>query len=267
MSSVLVTGGLGVIGAWVSRRLVDQGHEVVTYSRHIDTSLVKDITGKITMVSGDVLDLPAILRTIKEHNIDRIVHMATALPDALDANPYNAYRTNVNGIMNLLEAARLVEIKRFIFSSSVAVYDAARGEYAYPTYKGIDEDYPKVPTTVYGATKLFAENMTIIYNERFGVDSIILRFASVYGPGKQVRHGLLALHSKIIESALLNRPLKIRQGGDDKIDMVYVKDIANAVVLACFATSPEHRVFHVGTGRGDTFRRCRAHCGVLSSGA
>jgi len=125
MSSVLVTGGTGFIGSWVTRQLVDQGVRVVTYSRHPDTALIKDIADKVDCVAGDVLDLPRLIHTIKHYGVERIIHMSTLLIGPLEANPFMAYRVNVDGTMNILEAARLMDIKRVVFISSKAAYDIA----------------------------------------------------------------------------------------------------------------------------------------------
>lgn len=254
MSVVLVTGGLGVVGSWVTRQLVEQGEKVVIYDWQLDTSLVKDIVDRVDCVVGDVLDLPRIIHTIKQYEVERIIHLSGIMPGPLEANPFMTYRVNVDGTINILEAARLMDTRRVVFTSSIAVYEQTRGEYAYPTYKPIDEDYPKVPSDVYGATKLFGEHMCLSYNRIYGVDVIILRFASIFGPGKQARHGDLALHCKIIETAMLKVPFKLAQGGDESWDMIYVRDVANGIVLACFSENTEHRVFQIGTGRGESLR-------------
>lgn len=255
MASVMVTGGAGVIGSWVSRKLVERGMRVVIYSRHSSPSLLKDITDKVDFVTGDVMDLPTIISTIKRYNVERIIHMAVSLPDLLDANPYTGYRVNVEGTMNVLEATRLMGIKRLVYTSTKGVYASSQGEYAYPTYKPIDEDYPKGPNSIYGATKFFAENMVLSYHRLFSLDAVVLRFAMVYGPEKQARHGELGIHSKIIESAMLGKPLRIPQGREEKEDMIYTRDVASGIVLACFAENLQHRVFHLGTGFGQTFQQ------------
>ncbi len=255
MSVVLVTGGLGVNGAWVTRQLIEQGIKTVVYSRHLNTELVKDIVDKVELVAGDILDLPRLIHTIKSYGIDRIIHLAALMPDPLEANPYITYRIHVDGTINVLEAARLMDIKRVVYSSTQGVYDKIEGEYGYPTYKPIDEDYPQVPRTVYGTTKLFGEQIGLDYNRIYGVDFIIQRYAWIYGPGKQARHGVLALHSKIIESAMLGKPLKIPQGGEELVESIYCRDVANSIVLACFAENLEHRIFNIGTGKGESFHR------------
>ncbi len=254
MSAVLVTGGLGVIGAWVTRQLVEQGTKVVTYSRHLDTTLVKDIVGKFDSVIGDILDFAHLTHTIKEYEVERIIHLSVLLPAQAEENPYTGYKINAEGSVNVLEAARLSGVRRVVATSSKAVYAATSGEHAHPTYKPIDEDYPKAPSTVYGTTKVFMENMCLDYNRIYGLDTIILRFPSPYGIGRQVRHGKLAISSKIIESAMLRQPLAIRQGAEQKDDLTYHRDIANGIVLACFAENLEHNVFNVGTGKGETLQ-------------
>jgi UDP-glucose 4-epimerase len=175
--AVLVTGESGAIGSWVTRELVEQGRRAVSYDARLDTTLVKDIEDKLECVVGDILDLPSIIHTIKRYEVERIIHMAAALPDLCEANPLVGFRINVEGTLNVFEAARLMDIRRVVYASSRSVYDISRGEYAHPTYKPIDEDYPKAPRDVYGATKLFAEHMGVNYNRIYGLDVIGLRFA------------------------------------------------------------------------------------------
>jgi len=254
MSAVLVTGGLGVIGAWVTRQLVEQGTKVVTYSRHLDSTLVKDIVGKFDPVVGDILDFPNLIQTIKQHEVERIIHLGVLLPAQAEANPYMGYKINAEGTLNVVEAARLTGIRRVVATSSKAVYDITRGEYDHPTYKPMDEDYPKAPSMVYGTTKVFMENMCSDYNRIYGLDIIILRFPTPYGIGRQARHGRLAITSRIIESAILGQPLAIPHGAEQKDDFTYHRDIANGIVLACFAENPEHRIFNIGTGKGETLQ-------------
>jgi UDP-glucose 4-epimerase len=252
MSSVLVTGGTGVVGSWVTRQLLNRGGRVVTYSRNPDITLIRDIAERVNIVTGDVMDLPSLVHTIQHYGVERIIHMSALLIPHLEANPFMGYRVNVDGTMNVLEAAKLMDIRRVVFVSSKSVYAIPRGECGHPTYKPIDEDYPKEPPQVYGATKLFGEHMGLSYNRIYGLDFIALRFASLYGPGRQVRHGAVALTSRIIESAMLRQPLEIPKGGDQINDWLYHKDAANGVVLACFAGDLEHRIFHLGTGKGET---------------
>jgi len=79
MSSVLVTGGTGFIGSWITRLLVEQGTRVVTYSRHPDATSLKGIVDKVDCVSGDVLDLPSLIQVIRHYRVERVIHLSTLL--------------------------------------------------------------------------------------------------------------------------------------------------------------------------------------------
>ena len=94
--------------------------------------------------------------------------------------------------------------------------------------------------------------MGLSYTQDYGLDFLILRFATIYGPGKMVRHGSIAIHSQMIEHAMLGQHTTIQNGGDEKDDMIYVKDVAHAIVLASFATNLTSRIFNIGSGIGYT---------------
>jgi UDP-glucose 4-epimerase len=255
MTTVLITGGMGVIGSLVTRNLISQGIRVVAYQRHRTPALLKDIIDKVDFVEGDVLDLASLNSAIKKFAVERVVHMAMAAGIPVETNPFQGYRVNVDGAINVFEACRTSGIKRVVFTSSKAVYATVQGEYAPPISKPITEDYPKDPQRVYGATKLFAENMGTVFRRVYGLDLIVLRFGSCYGPGKAARGGLASVRSKIIESAMFAKPIKVTCGEDYPDDLVYHRDLAAGIVSACFVSNPEHRVFHLGTGKGVTIRQ------------
>jgi len=244
--STLVTGGLGIIGSWVARNLVEKGDKPIVYDIAANTDLLADLVDKIGMVLGDILDLTCLIRTIKAYEIKTIVHLAAVYP--LPTNPLLEFNVNARGVINVLEVARICDVERVVFTSSKGVYDKAVGEYAHPTYKPITEDYPKTsPQGTYGIAKLASELMGLHYNELFGLDFVALRFSSIYGPGKAAREAF-GLYSEMIENAVFGRPTKIAKGGDQKNDVIYVKDVANSIVLACYAENLVHRQIHVGTG-------------------
>ena len=249
--NIMVTGGLGVNGAWVTRQLLEQGHRPVVYENRMDSLLLPDIIDKIDIVIGDIMDLATVIRTIKEYKIQRICHLAALMPGTAQANPLLGFQVNAIGTMNILEAARIMDVERVVFTSSMSAFSPFTGEYGYPTYKPVDEDYPKYPTTmVYGATKVASELMCFQYKQNYGLDFVILRFCEVCAIGKKARHGPIAIYSTMIENAMLGKPTVIPRGGDEKADIVYVKDVANSIVLACFAQDLKHNVFNIGAGKG-----------------
>ena len=252
MTKVLVTGGMGVIGSLISRKLVEEGYETIVFGRHEDRTLIKDVADSVQIITGNILDLQNLLRIIKTNKVQRIIHAAACLSQQAQAEPFTGFQVNANGTVNVLEAARLGGIERVVFTSAKAVYQRPTGKYAHPAYEPITEDYPKEPDTVYGATKLFGENMGLNYNKIYGLDFLALRFGSTYSYGKLTGRHAFAKVTTMIENAAYGKSTGIPYGGGQKDDYVYSKDVARAAVLACFAVKPQSRVFHIGTGKGAT---------------
>jgi UDP-glucose 4-epimerase len=249
--TILVTGGLGAIGSWVTRELSDRGERPVVFDSRQDESLVRDLGGRYDLVVGDLLDLPSLYRIAVERRVDRIIHLAAVMPPFAQANPYQGFRVNAEGTVGILEVARALRVKRLVYTSSKAVYQPMTGPYGYPEYRPITEEYPIGPDMVYGVAKLAGELMALQYRREFGLDVITLRLASTYGPGKVFeRHGAVSIVSRMIDHAMLGKPLRLPQGGDEKNDFIYNRDVAQAVVLACTALGTEHHVFNIGTGTG-----------------
>jgi len=253
---VLITGGMGVLGSMVTEELVSRGERVVLYARHFDRSLLApDVLGAVEFVRGDVLDLPNVVHAIRRHRTDRILHMAALLIGECQENPYLGFRVNAGGAVNVYEAARMTDVGRVVYTSSKSVYGAVAPPYGHPTYAPLPEEGPKNPVRVYDVTKLAGEQMGLNYATTFGLDLVILRFASTFGPGKLVRHGPVSWHSRLVENAMAGSPGRLPQGGDQPDDMIYHRDIAHAIVLACYATGLEHRVFNIGRGEASTMRQ------------
>ena len=108
---VLITGGMGVIGAETSRKFVKEGHRPVVFARHQDDSLIGDIVDKIDFEPGDVLDMPRILQAIKKHQVTHVVHAAAFVGAVSAANPALSIQVNVMGLVNVLEAARALDVQ------------------------------------------------------------------------------------------------------------------------------------------------------------
>ena len=251
---VLITGGMGVIGAETSRRFVKEGHRPIIFARHRDDNLIGDIAEKVDIELGDVTDLPRLLDVIKRNEITHIVHAAAFVGAVSQANPPLSINVNVNGTVNVLEAARLFGVKRVVYTSAKGVYGPVTGDHGSPLYKPMPEDLPKNPKRIYDAAKLMGEHLCIYYNGNMGVDAVVLRFATTYGPGKTARHGKMGVTSQIIEAPAAGRPFHIAQGGDEKDDFVYNKDSALGIYLATIASNPKSRIYNIGSGVGSTLR-------------
>ena len=249
---VLITGGMGVIGAEATRKFVLEGHRPVVYARRRDERLIADILDRVEIELGDITDAERLTEVLKKHAITHIVHAAGYVSAPSAANVPQGIYVNVMGTTNVLEAARQLGIERVVYTSAKGVYGPFLGEDGFPTYKPISEDHPKNPARIYDCAKLMAEHTCLYYNSAFGVDVVMLRFATTFGPGKTERHGMMGVTSQIIEAPAKGLPFNLKAGGDEQDDFVYNKDSALGIYLATVAGKLEHRVFNIGSGIGQT---------------
>lgn len=249
---VLVTGGAGVIGSWVVRRLLEEKLEPVVFDQSSDVQLLKDVADQVKFVNGDVLEVTTLLQALKQYGIRQVIHLAALMPAQAQASPLKGFLVNALGVVYVLEAARLADIERIIYVSSKSAYGSVVGEYGHPTYKPLGEDYRGEHRMVYDVAKSAGEGMCLNYVRNYGMDILIERFAAIYAPGKLARHGPMSIHSKLIENAMLGKRTHVPQGAAQKDDMVYVRDVAQGIVRALLAKSPKHRIFNIGTGEGHT---------------
>ena len=252
--NVLITGGMGVNGAVTARLLVKEGLRPVLLDNRRDLSLMQDIKDKVDSVEADVCDQQALEKLVDDYKITHIAHLAALMPEPAEANPRLGIKVGVDGTVNILEVARAKGIKRVVFTSSKAVYGEISGEEGPPTFKPVREDHPKHPVDLYGSIKVCCEEVGRYYREAYGIEFIALRFVSIYGPGKEARHGPLSFYGQLIEKAREGGKWVIPQGGDQQNDAVYVGDVARSVYLALKAEKPGEWVFNIGTGKAWTPR-------------
>jgi UDP-glucose 4-epimerase len=253
MVNVLVTGGLGVNGSSVTRRLLERGHLPIVLENRPDTALVADIADRFPIVTGDITDLDGLIEVARTHAVERVVHMAALMPGQVQADPLLGFRVNAAGAVNIFEMARRADIGRVVFTSSKAAYgEVTAPEHRHPVYQPIREDHPSRPVLVYDVCKVAAEGMGRNYRRDFGIEFAALRFGTIFGPGKLVRHGKVSILSQIVENAVAGVPTVIPSGGDQHDDMVYVEDVATGIVRAVLADRLSHDTYNVASGRGST---------------
>ena len=254
MHKYLVVGGNGVIGHFVARRLVKEGHRPVIMSRGGDTTLISDILNQCDNVRGDMTDAKSVDDIVRTHRISHIVHLGAALPSVTEVNPAAAIRLNVEGTANVLEAARSNGVKRVVMASTKAVYGRVKGEFQAPTYAPVPETLA-APETVYGITKWTSELLGRWYRKNHGIEFIALRFAATIGPGKIARHGgSYSRYSVIVESAMAGKPVEINSGADAVCDALFNDEGARGVICALQARDPKYDVYNIATGTGFTLR-------------
>jgi UDP-glucose 4-epimerase len=216
---VLVTGGSGFIGSHVVDRLQARGVEprifdLVPSPHHR--------AGDVDTVLGDLCDPDAVRDALQ--GCDAVVHLAAlADVDQVTKDPALADRVNVRGTQSLLDAARELEIGRFVYASTIWVYGDAAGPEA------VDEDTPLgLPKHFYTATKIAGEMYTSAYTELYGLEHTILRFGIPYGPRSRPTAVVAAFTAK----ALAGQPLTIAGDGTQSRRFVYVEDLADGVAVS-----------------------------------
>jgi UDP-glucose 4-epimerase len=218
---VLVTGGLGFIGAWTARVLLEAGHAVRVFDLHADRVLFDQLVGPsaetVELRTGDITDADAVLRAME--GCAAVVHLAAVLVPTARKDPLLGARVNVFGTLHVFEAAKQHGVRGIAYASSAAVFGPHDGV------------HPE-PTTQYGAFKLCNEGNARAYWEDAGVRSIGLRPSTVYGPGRSI--GVTADPTLAMRAAAEGTPYTIRFTGATGMD--FARDVATIFARAATET-------------------------------
>ena len=270
--TILVIGGAGYIGAHMSKDLLRAGYDVLILD---DLSRgYRDLLAGGTFYEGDLGDSALLKKIFCAHKVDAVMHFAAySLVGESVENPLAYYRNNVARTVELLDALIQNDVKRFIFSSTAAVY----GE---PVKVPIDEDHPRQPTNPYGTSKLTVEHMLADCQRAYGLQYVSLRYFNAAGADASGDIG--ERHEP--ESHLIPLVLQVATGQRESIkifgtdyptpdgtclrDYVHVSDLAQAHLLALrhLLAGGESAVYNLGNSKGysvheviETARRITGH--------
>ena len=230
----LVTGGTGFVGAYAVKAMVEAGHRVTVFDLMPNREYLADVLGasaadEVHLISGDVTDLPALLRAVKSAEAERVVHLAATLSVSSEVNPLRTLKVNCEGTVNVFEAALALGVSKVVWASSVAVFGISGDREGF-----IENNAHHEPTGLYGAVKSFNESLGMHYKNRRGLDNIGLRFTVAYGYGKglTVARGTGAdFVTELLEKPAIGELGVIRNGGDTP-DFLYAEDAGRALYMA-----------------------------------
>lgn len=252
---ILVLGGHGFIGHHVTRRLLDQGHQVHVVDCHHDygeyptwefENVMKqrvDFIGDHAIWFGDVTNADFMERVFQEVQPERVIDLAT-YPNAkmVKKNVLDATINMVAATALALELCVRYSVDRFVLASSSMVYGDFNRFDGQP-----NEDSACDPLTLYGSYKLQTERMCKIWHKEYGLNYTILRPSALYGP----RDMVVRVISKMTVAAMTDRVIEVH-GADNRLDFSYVTDVAAAFVTATLHDDAKNQIFNCTRGHGRT---------------
>ncbi len=243
--SVLITGA-GMVGTHLAQLLSQQGESVTLLDLAPVVPYISKLVDldKVRLIRGDVTNVPDLIDAIQQSKATSIVHTAALLGAAVDNAPYTACKVNVDGTVNVVEAARLTGVKRVVYTSTMGVY-------SWVASAPMTEDQPFGPTVLYGATKLAAEQIALLLGRRYGVEVVVVRYAVAYGYTFSAAGSMFGKTiADLVEAAFRGVPAVIKRTPPflNRNELVYVRDMAQAAALAVDAQGLKDHAFNIGSG-------------------
>ncbi|MDE0355042.1 MAG: NAD(P)-dependent oxidoreductase [Deltaproteobacteria bacterium] len=250
MGTTLVTG-VGLVGTSFAQCALKRNEKLVFYDFMPRTEYLhrKLGTADVEVVQKDIRDLPALTEAMQRYRPETVVHTAGLIGGRVEESLYSGLQINVMGTINVLEAARLTGVKRFVLISTFGAYDRRRAG-DQPTH----EDMPRGPGAGYGNSKATKELMAEAYQRLYGFELLTLRLANAYGLGHfWGGSGGGEKVQMLLEAGIRGEVARIPQAQTMTFEYVYAKDMGRAVDLATTVAMPEKTTFNIGVGQLTTF--------------
>lgn len=247
--NILVTGGAGYIGSSITKKLVENDHQVVVID-NLSRGREELVHPDAVFVKGDLVDKKGLKVLFRQHHFDQVIHLAAYKDSGESMENPARYSDNIRASLNLLEAMTEFKVSKIVFSSTAAVY----GE---PRYLPIDEQHSTVPTNYYGFTKLETEEFIQWYGRLKGIQYVILRYFNVAGdaglhyveqnPGNliPILMNVLTGHRKVM--TVFGNDYPTRDGTCIR-DYIDLNDLTEAHLKALTLDSDE--IINLGTAQG-----------------
>lgn len=246
---ILVTGGAGFIGGHLAERFVSNGHDVVVldnfdpfydvrikeHTVNICREQAANGNGTYQLVEGDVRNTDLVSELVSD--AEYVYHQAAQAGVRLSVkNPRKYDEVNVDGTLNVLDAARDTDVKRVVFASSSSVYGR-------PEYLPYDEVHPTTPVSPYGASKLAAERYVCAYNDVYDLPSVVLRYFTVYGPRMRPNMAISNFVSRCLND---DSPIVYGDGTQTR-DFTYIEDIVDANIRLLREDAADGETLNIGS--------------------
>ena len=245
MDKYLVTGGAGFIGSNIVKEIINRGE----FARVLDNfstgkrENISEFEGNknFELIEGDIRSYHTVWEAVK--GTDYILHQA-ALPSVPRSikDPLTTNDVNINGTLNILEAAKEFKVKRVVYASSSSVYGNSK-------VSPKNEDMPVNPLSPYALSKYAAERYMQIYYNLYGVETVCLRYFNVFGPNQDPNSEYSAVIPKFIKSIIKSESPIIYGDGTQSRNFTYVKNTVEANLLACKAENVVGRVYNIACGK------------------
>ena len=250
--TVMVTGA-GIVGTHLASALVKRGETPILFDKSLQPNSIAKLVplDRIKMIAGDILDFEELSRVIRKNKVKVVVHTAAAIK--FENSPRVGVSVNYGGTANVLEAARISDVNRIVFTSSHSVYQAwTRG---WEKDEPFDEDCHIEPGNLYAATKAGSELLGTTYARKYGLEFISLRYPFIFGPWVGTTSGSAnELISQIIRNVSEGMSKPIRRSFDAD-EFIYSIDVARSILTAIDSKKPAHDAYNIGMGEICTFER------------
>lgn len=241
----LVTGGAGFIGSNIVEELLRRGHSVRVLDNFSTGKRINlaEFEKDIHLIDGDIRNYHIVNNAVK--GIEVILHQAAlpSVPRSI-ADPITSNQVNIDGTLNILEAARDNNVRRIVFASSSSVYGDTPG---LPRH----EDMAANPLSPYAVSKLAGEKYCSVYSGNYGVETVALRYFNVFGPRQDPRSQYSAVIPKFISAMLCNQQPEIFGDGETSRDFTFVSNVAEANIQSSN-----------GERNGAVVMNCAAHSSI-----
>lgn len=236
----LITGGAGFIGSHIARALLGQGADVRILD-NFSSGKRENLSGlDVEIIEGDLRDAPRVTEAVR--GVDIIFHEAAfvSVPESME-KPQECFDVNVTGTSTLFEAARKAGVNRVVIASSAAVYGDS-------TAMPLVEDTPLKQLSPYATSKRIDEMYAELFTNQFGLEVAALRYFNVYGPRQRPDSMYAAAVPIFIRRILDNKPITIYGDGGQSRDLINVRDVVQANLLASQHPAAPGQIFNVCTG-------------------